>query len=219
MKTKQKTLIHWCGLLGVVSFLSYAVAVIFAPSAYPGYDWMSQAVSDLSAANAPSLALWHQLSSLYGVAGIVCVMMVCVAIRGGQSKILQLEIYAFTVMFWVSTIGYAMFPLSESGGTGATFQGTMHIVVTALVVPLSISSFVLVMIGGYAKKRFVSLAVCASVALFLMLVGGIGIGIAPSEYFGVFQRFSNLVSVNGFLAVLGIFLLTGELEDRVHGEV
>lgn len=29
----------------------------------PGYDWMAQAVSDLSAADAPSLALWNQLSA------------------------------------------------------------------------------------------------------------------------------------------------------------
>jgi len=219
METKQKTLIRWCGLLGIVSFLSYAAAVIVAPSAYPGYDWMSRAVSDLSAADAPSLALWHQLSSLYGVAGMVCIMMVCVAVQGKWNKTLRLGIYAFVAMFWVSTIGYAMFPLSESGGTGVAFQDTMHIVVTAIVVPLSIASFVLVMIGGYGKKRFVSLAVCASIALFLMFVGGIGTGIAPSEYFGVFQRFSNLVSVNGFLATLGIFLFTGKLEDRIHGAV
>jgi len=213
MKTK-KTLINWCGLLGIASFVSYAIAVIFAPSAYPGYDWMSRAVSDLSAANAPSLALWHRLSNLYGVAGMVCVMMVCVAIRGRWSKILRLGIYAFAAMFWVSIVGYAMFPLSESGGTGAAFQDTMHIVVTALVVPLSILAFVLVMIGGFGKKRFVSLAICASVALLLMFVGGIGTGIAPPELFGLFQRFSNLVSVNGFLAILGIFLFTGKLEGE-----
>lgn len=58
----KKTLIQKLGLLGVVSFLSYMAAVIFAPLAYPGYDWMAQAVSDLSAANAPSLTLWNQLS-------------------------------------------------------------------------------------------------------------------------------------------------------------
>ena len=39
MKSK-KTLINWLGLIGVASFLSYVVAVIFAPLAYPGYDWM-----------------------------------------------------------------------------------------------------------------------------------------------------------------------------------
>jgi hypothetical protein len=219
MEAKQKTLIHWCGLLGVVSFISYAVAVIFAPLAYQGYDWMSRAVSDLSAANAPSLALWHQLSSLYGVAGIVCIMMVCIAIRGKWNKILRLGIYTFAVMFWVSTIGFAMFPLSESGGTGAAFQDTAHIVVTALVVPLSIVSFVLIMIGGYRRKAFFSLAICASVALFLMFVGGIGTGIAPPEYFGIFQRFSNLISVNGFLATLGVYLFTGKLEDKANRAV
>lgn len=32
--------IQWLGLLGVVSFLSYAAAVVFSPLAYPGYDWM-----------------------------------------------------------------------------------------------------------------------------------------------------------------------------------
>lgn len=55
----KKSLVQKSGLLGILSFLSYAAAVVFAPLAYPGYDWLSQAVSDLSAANAPSLALWN----------------------------------------------------------------------------------------------------------------------------------------------------------------
>lgn len=63
----KRTLTQKLGLLGVLSFLSYAAAVVLAPLAYPGYDWMAQAVSDLSAANAPSLSLWNQLSSLYDV--------------------------------------------------------------------------------------------------------------------------------------------------------
>lgn len=53
----KKTLPQKLSLLGVVSFLSYSAAVAFSPRAYPGYNWMAQAVSDLSAANAPSLAL------------------------------------------------------------------------------------------------------------------------------------------------------------------
>ena len=61
----KKTLINYTGLLGVVSLLSYTTAVLFAPMAYPNYNWAAQAVSDLSAANAPSLALWNQLSALY----------------------------------------------------------------------------------------------------------------------------------------------------------
>lgn len=62
----KKTLIQWLGLLGVLSLLSYTAAVVFSPLAYPGYNWMAQAVSDLMADNSPSKMLWNQLSSLYG---------------------------------------------------------------------------------------------------------------------------------------------------------
>lgn len=39
----KRTLTQKLGLLGVLSFLSYAAAVVLAPLAYPGYDWMAQA--------------------------------------------------------------------------------------------------------------------------------------------------------------------------------
>ena len=41
----KRTLVQKLGLLGVVSFLSYALAVIFSPLAYPGYHPLAQAVS------------------------------------------------------------------------------------------------------------------------------------------------------------------------------
>lgn len=53
----KKPLIQKLGLLGIVSLLSYTAAVVFSPLAYPGYDWMAQAVSDLSAADAPLLEM------------------------------------------------------------------------------------------------------------------------------------------------------------------
>ena len=42
---KKKSLLNYCGLLGVAAFLSYTAAVVFSPLAYSGYDWMAQAVS------------------------------------------------------------------------------------------------------------------------------------------------------------------------------
>ena len=218
MTNPKNTLMNWLGLLGAVSFVSYAAAVIFAPLAYPGYDWRSQAVSDLSAANAPSLLLWNQLSSLYGVAGIVCVMTVCAAVQGKWSRTLRRGIYAFAAMFLVSIVGFTAFPLSEGRTAGAAVQDVMHIVVTVMVVTLSIVSFTLIMVGGYRRKRFVSLARFATVALILMFVGAIGTGVAPSEYFGIFQRFSNLISANGFLATLGIYLFMGKLNPPKRGQ-
>jgi len=207
---KNKHLINRLGLLGVVSFLSYLAAVVFAPLAYPGYDWKSQAVSDLSAANAPSLVLWNQLSCLYGVCVVVCVTLVCVYIQGKLNRPIRMGIYLWSAMCWLSYIGYTLFPLSESGDGGTAFEDIMHIyVVTTAVVLLSIASLVVIIAGGFRKKSYVSLAVFAIVALALMCIGAVGTGVAPKEYFGVFQRFSNVISANGFTAVLGLYLYSG----------
>jgi hypothetical membrane protein len=203
----KKTLINWMGLLGLISFLSYTTAVVFAPLAYPGYDWKSQAVSDLSAINSPSLMLWNQLSSLYVICGIVSITMVCIFILDKLNKPIRIGIYLFAAMNWVSGVGYAAFPLSTSGFAG-TFQDTMHMVVTALVVLLSIIALIIMMIGGYRKKQYTSLAILATVALTLMFVGAIGTGVAPVGVFGIFERFS-VFAATGFNAALGIYLFNG----------
>ena len=79
----KKTFLQKLGLLGIVSLLSYTAAVVFSPLAYPGYDWMAQAVSDLSAADAPSLALWNRLSAFYNVCEVVCATVVCIGRKPG----------------------------------------------------------------------------------------------------------------------------------------
>ena len=207
---KKRELINWIGLLGVVSLLSYVAAVVFSPLAYPGYNWVSQAVSDLSAANAPSVFLWNQLSSLYGVCGMISVMMVCVAIQNKTNKAVRIGIYLFTAMNWISCVGYTMFPLSDSGYAG-TFQDIMHLyVVTVLVVLLSIVSLVVIIIGGLRKKSFVSLAVWAAIALTFMFMGAMGVNIVPPEYFGIPERFS-VFAATGFNAVLGMYLFLDRL--------
>ena len=200
----KKSLLQRLGLLGVVSFLSYTAAVVFAPLAYPGYNWMAQAVSDLSAANAPSLALWNQLSALYNVCEVVCVTVVCIGIQGRKTKLLRSGIYLFAVMEWISAVGYRMFPLSSSGYAEA-FQDVMHMAVTALVVLLSIVSLVIIIVAGAKSKSCRSYGVCAAVALAMMLVGAMGMKIVPAAYFGVVERFS-VFAATGFNAALGIHL-------------
>ena len=200
----KKSLIQKLGLLGIVSFLSYTAAVVFAPLAYPDYNWMAQAVSDLSAANAPSLALWNQLSALYNACEAVCATVVCIGIQGQKTKLLCTGIYLFAVMEWVSAVGYRMFPLSDSGYAGA-FQDVMHMVITALVVLLSIISLTVIIAAGAKSKDCRSYGVCAGVALGMMLVGAMGMKIVPAEYFGVVERFS-VFAATGFNAALGIHL-------------
>ena len=84
--SNKRKLINWLGFTGLLSFLSYAAAVVFSPLAYPGYNWMEQAVSDLSAETAPSKMLWNQLSAFYSVGGMVCITCVCIFISERKKK-------------------------------------------------------------------------------------------------------------------------------------
>lgn len=202
----KKSLTQKLGLLGVVSFLSYTAAVVFAPLAYPGYNWMAQAVSDLSAAN----ALWNQLSAFYNVCEVVCATVVCIGIQGQKTKLLRSGIYLFAVMEWISAVGYRMFPLSDSGYAGA-FQDVMHMAVTALVVLLSIVSLTVIIVAGAKSRSCRSYGVCAGVALGMMLAGALGMKLVPTEYFGVVERFS-VFAATGFNAALGLHLLCLKLK-------
>lgn len=200
----KRSLLNYLGLLGVVSFVSYAVAVIFSPLAYPGYNWLSQAVSDLSAQDAPSLSLWSSLSSLYNVCEVLCVAIVCLGIQNKKSKLLKIGVWLFAIMEFVSAVGYRAFPLSTSGYAG-TFQDVMHMITTVLVVLLSIASLVIIIVAGFKQKEYKSYAICACIALGMMLVGALGMKIVPMEYFGVVERFS-VFAATGFNAALGLHL-------------
>lgn len=200
----KKTLTQKLGLIDIISFLSYTAAVFFAPLAYPGYNGLAQAVSDLSAADAPSLALWNRLSAFYNVCEVVCATIVCIGIQGKKNKLLRIGVYLFAVMEWISAVGYRMFPLSSSGYDGK-FQDVMHMIITAIVVLLSIISLILIIIAGFKDKSCLSYGICAAVALTMMLVGALGMKMVPAAYFGVVERFS-VFAATGFNAALGIHL-------------
>ncbi|MBR1764586.1 MAG: DUF998 domain-containing protein [Ruminococcus sp.] len=207
----NKRLLNLLGLTGVVALVSYAAAVMFAPLAYPGYDSLSQAVSDLSAEDAPSRRLWTQLAALYDICSVVCAT--CAAVFVSQEKcgtrLLRLGVYLFAVMSWTSAVGYKMFPLTDSGKEIRGFDEVMHIAVTAAVVLLSIASLVLFIIAGFRKGGVKSLGCWAAAALGMMFVGTIGQSVVPKDYFGVPERFSVFAAV-GFNAVLGLYIFRGK---------
>ena len=79
---------------------------------------------------------------------------------------------------------------------------------TAAVVLLSIASLVCLIVAGCRDRRTRGIAVWAAIAFGMMLVGSIGTGIVPAQYFGIVERFSIFAAV-GFNAVLGWYLFSG----------
>lgn len=199
------------GILGVISLLSYTAMVVFSPLAYPGYNWLSMAVSDLSAEGAPSQALANQLNALFGPCGLVSIMAVCLAVAECRSKVMKAGIYFFAAMEWVCNVGYKLFPWIKDASASHP-QNVMHLAVTVAVVVLSLASLVTVAIGA-RQEELKSLSIWAIVCLVAMLLGPIGTGLLPAAVFGLFERFSTFSAVV-FNAVLGVYLMRGRFEQK-----
>jgi hypothetical protein len=134
-----------------------------------------------------------------------------------STKVFRVGIYSFTVMNWISKIGFAMFSLDDAGKQIASFQEVMHMIVTAFVVILSIASFILLIIAGCRNKEVRGVGIFAAVFFAMMLMGPIGMQAFPPQYFGIAERFS-IYSAIGFNAVLGIYLFNG-FENEVKENI
>lgn len=185
--------------------------VVFSPLAYPGYDWMTMAVSDLGAAGAPSAALASQLNALFGPCAVVSIMAVCVAAAGRKSKVFRWGIYLYAAMEWLCNVGYTCFPW-VAGADSSHFQNRMHLAVTVLVVVFSLAGLIMIGIGA-GKENLKSLRIWAFVCLAAMLIGPMGTSLLPPSVFGLFERFSTFSAVV-FNAVLGMYLFLGKFDEK-----
>lgn len=199
------------GILGLISLLSYTAMVVFSPLAYPGYDWMTMAVSDLSAAGAPSADLASRLNCLYSPCGLVSIMAVCVAVADIPSRRFRFGVYCFAAMEWLCSVGYTCFPwVSRAANTNP--QNVMHLIVTILVVVFSLAALVLIALGA-KKAGQRTLGIWAVICLAAMIIGSVGTGLLPASAFGLFERFSTF-SVVIFNAVLGMYLFLGKIDAK-----
>ena len=205
---KGRKLENWLGLFGVAGYIISLLANIIPPSTYPGYNWMGQAISDLFAKNAPSRDLYTQFTTVSSAFGLVFVTLSCLYVQNRLNRTLRVGIYLFAVLSWVNNMGYTLFPLTESGYAG-TLQDIIHVfVVTAAVVILSIASFTVIMAGGYRNRKYRSIAIFATLSLCGLIIGTIGLGLAPLGYGGLMERLS-VFSASGFSFVLGFYVFIG----------
>ena len=206
MKMENQRMIRrmgiWTCICGILSVIFYLLHDVIGAANYPGYQWTRQAVSDLTALDAPSFPIARALSGIHGIFTGICCAFLCVMVTD-MRKSLRIGVYLFTAMHGVSAIGYSLFPLSSSGYDGSV-QSFMHVyVVTALVVLLSIVSLALIAAGSFRDHRK-ALGICAAAALGCMFFGAAGSNILPKEIFGIPERFSTYSAVV-FTGILGVY--------------
>lgn len=202
MELREKRLCRIFCLSGVIGAVFYILHDVIGALNYPDYNWMSQAVSDLTATDAPSFAIASGLSHVHGVMSVVCCLFVCILAQN-ERRAERAGVVLYTVMSFISAVGYSLFPLSGAGYDGSVRSFIHAYIITTAVVLLSIVSLILIAVGCFkgGKKALGSIAVAA---LALMFIGAVGSGTVPREYFGIFERFSTYSAVI-FTAVLGVF--------------
>ena len=199
---KNKKLINYLCLSGILSILFYLLHDIVGAMNYPGYNWMSQAVSDLTSTDAPSFVVANGFVTVYKILNCLCCALLCILVKNELKKSFRIGVYLFSIMNFISAIGYALFPLSSAGYDGS-MQSFIHVyILTAVVVLLSIVSLVLIAVGSF-KSKYKLLGILAIISLVLMFIGAVGSANVPKDIFGVIERFSTYSAVV-FTGILGI---------------
>ena len=205
--------------LGIIAMASGLLAVLFyilhdviGSMCYPGYDPMSQAVSDLTALDAPSFAVASGISSVWGIFSCICCIILCIMVKG-EPKAIKIGIYLFAAMQFTSAIGYSLFPLSSAGYDGS-MQSFIHVyVLTIAVVILSIASLLTLTIGGMRNDER-TLAILSLAAFLFMLAGATGSAMVPQDIFGIVERFSTYSAVV-FLGILGVLAYKAIIKEEI----
>lgn len=216
-RSKNKSIRYWLLICGILNVVFYLLHDCIGARFYPGYNWMAQAVSDLTATDAPSRLIASEFTKIHGIFSCVACTLICIFAKElwkeASEKILRLGLYLFVTMHWISAIGYSLFPLTGSGYDGS-FQSFVHVyVITVLVVLLSIVSLILIAVGGFKSGNKV-LAWCAFVAFLMMFFGAAGSAAVPRAYFGIVERFSTYSAVCFTAAIAVIaFLKFGKIES------
>ena len=202
---EKKKLINWLCLSGILSIIFYLLHDIVGAMNYPNYNWMSQAVSDLTATDSPSFIIASGFVTVYKILSCLCSAILCILVKKEKKKTLRIGIYLFSIMNFISAIGYALFPLSSSGFDGS-IQSIIHVyILTALVVLLSIISLIIIAVGSLkGENKHKLLGIFAIISLILMFLGAVGSQNVSKEVFGIVERFSTYSAVV-FTGILGIY--------------
>lgn len=200
-KSAKDDRLRYCLLTGVVASIFYLIHIIVGHLYYPGYSAQRQAVSDLTAVDAPSHDISSVFSTLYGILVVVFSFALLYKLKHEKATV-RAAAYLMLMMTTVSLIGYGLFPLDNSEPMTA-FQNIMHIVVTILVVILTISSFVCFGIGLRRHDRLYRCSTVTWICLGSMFLGSMLMMTAPTEYFGIYERL-NLYAIQAWFVYMSI---------------
>ena len=190
---------------GVASSLVYLVTDVVGALSYPGYDYAGQAISEMSAIDAPTADLLAPFITLYGI--LFALFAAGVWIVAGRRRRLRWSA-GFMVALAALGIGWALSPM-HMRGTEPSTTDTMHLVMSGASVSLLVA---IIFSGGGAFGRKFRLYSAATM-LFMLGFGYLTTRDVPlvaagkaTPWLGLNERLSFLAWLS-WMAVLSIMLL------------
>src|SRR5215471_12205292 len=203
-KIMEQRLFLYCGVL---ASLLYIAMNIFIPFLYPGYNWISQTVSELSAIDAPTRPLWVVFGTIYTLLVVVFGWGVLKSVSG--KRVLRV---AGILLILHGTLGLTWSPMHQRellAAGGGTFADTWHIVMSMITILLM---FLLIGLGGFAFGK--GFRIYSFITIVVFIVFGILTGReAPNvnkdlatPFIGLWERI-NIAAFMIWLLVFAVALL------------
>lgn len=172
-------------ICGILSSLLYALMNILVPMQFEAYSISSQTVSELSAIDAPTRALWVWLAILYVLLFAAFGWGVRKSANGNRS----LRIVAGLIMAYVIINLY--WPPMHLRGNEPTLSDTLHIAwaIVTLLLMMLIMGFGAAALGK--EFRFFTIAIFVVFITFGILIGTEAANIPknlPTPYIGIWER-------------------------------
>jgi len=179
---------------GMLIPLTYILMYVLGGALRPGYNHISDSVSELLSPGAPNRSLITIIDLIYGLLHIVFGIGVLQFIRDGEYNTTIANIGAwFIIGAGVAIIGTAIFP-QDAMGTPATIPGKIHLIlVFGALLPFSFLSTLLIGIWTHRTGIFPGFALYTFISFgAIVLIGGLGGALAGTAYMGLGERIAAL---------------------------
>jgi len=193
-------------LSGALAALAYAAHVVIGGLLWAGYSHLMQPISDLTATGAPDRATLGIILYAYSLFALVFGVAALDRFRRLGMKAAAWGMILYVAMQLVS-LSYRFFPEDLPGGA-VTFLGTMHLVVTGIIVPFTIAAPIVTGLGmrrsaGFARAGWFSVA-CG---ILIFFAGGASALFFALQlpFFGLVERI-NIGTLQAWTLVLSAVL-------------
>ena len=193
-------------LSGVLAAAAYAAHVVIGGLLWTGYSHLMQPISDLTAAGAPDRGTLSVILYAYS-----CFALAFGVAAFGRFRRLGLRTASWGMILYIAmqlvSVSYSFFP-EDLPGSAMTFAGTMHLLVTAVIVPFTIGAPVVTGLGmrnanGLARAGWFSVA-CGILIFFAG--GATAVFFAQRlPFFGLVERI-NIGTLQAWTFVMSLVL-------------